>query len=159
MRLVRYTYPAFRTVPATFGCQVSPWRGLDTEIDRLFETARSNFEIPSASARFAVDLFEDKANAYVRAELPGLNREDISVEMADSTLTIAATRKSPAAAPAAGEAVPAHADEVVLFSRAVHIAQEVQAEKVSAAYENGVLTVTLPKREEVKPKKITVAVK
>jgi HSP20 family protein len=45
------------------------------------------------------------------------------------------------------------------FSRSVSIPEEVQADKVSAAYENGVLTVTLPKREETKPRKVIVAVK
>ena len=51
------------------------------------------------------------------------------------------------------------AEESFSFSRWVSIADEVDTAKVSAAYENGVLTVTLPKREEAKPKKITVAVK
>ena len=151
MRLVRYTYPSFRTVAPAYGFQRSPWAGLETEIDRLFETALSDFGGTGASNRFPVDLYEDKANTYVRAELPGLNRDDITVEMTDGTLTIAASRKTPA--------TDGKPEESFSFTRAVSIADDVQTDKVSAAYENGVLTVTLPKREEVKPKKVAVAVK
>jgi HSP20 family protein len=150
MRLVRYTYPAFRSASPFSGFQRSPWSGLEHEIDRLFETALSDFG-DETSPRFPVDLYEDKDNTYVRAELPGLNRDDINVEMTDGTLTIAASRKTPAQN---GEA-----EESFSFSRSVNIADEIDTNKVGAAYENGVLTVTLPKREEAKPKKITVAVK
>jgi HSP20 family protein len=147
MRLVRYTYPSFRT-PA-FGGR-SPWSGLESEIDRLFETAMTDFGGTSAN-RFPVDLYEDENNTYVRAELPGVNRDDINVEMTEGYLTIAASRKS-----GGGNGQD---EESFSFSRAVSIADEVDAGKVNAAYENGVLTVTLPKREEAKPKKISVAVK
>jgi HSP20 family protein len=116
----------------------------------LFESTLGGVGSP-APGRFAVDLFEDKANTYVRAELPGLKREDISVEMTDGYLTIAATRKVPAA--------EGKEPESFSFSRAVSIAEDVQTDKVSASYENGVLTVTLPKQEVIQPKKISVAVK
>lgn len=150
MRLVRYTYPSFNTVtPAFDGFRRSPWSGLESDIDRLFETALTDFGSAS-STRFPVDLYEDKDSTYVRAELPGVNRGDISVEMADGILTIAAARKT-----ASADGTP---EDSFSFSRAVSIADEVQADKVTAAYENGVLTVTLPKREEAKPKKISVAV-
>ena len=93
MRLVRYTYPSFRTLaPARF--QRSPWSGLEGEIDRLFETALSGLGTEAPADRFPVDLYEDKDNTYVRAELPGVNREDINVEMVDGYLTIVASRKA-----------------------------------------------------------------
>ena len=150
MRLVRYSYPSFRAVTPFGGYTRSPWSGLETEIDRLFETALGDFGRGSPT-RFPVDLYEDANNTYVRAELPGVNRDDISVEMTDGYLTIAASRKAPTA-----EGQP---ENSFSFSRAVSIADDVQTDKVSAAYENGILTVTLPKREEAKPKKISVAVK
>lgn len=151
MTLVRYSYPSFRMLAPTLGgFPRSPWAGLESEIDRLFETAMGDFSGATSATRFPVDLYEDKDNTYVRAELPGIHRDDINVEMVDDYLTISATRK--AAAEGKGE-------ESFSFSRSVSIADEVQADKVSAAYENGVLTVTLPKREEAKPKKISVAVK
>src|SRR5688572_14093656 len=113
MRLVQYTYPSFRT--SAFGGR-SPWFGHESEIDRLFETALTDFDGTSAN-RFPVDLYEDKNNTYVRAELPGINREDINVEMTDGYLTIAASRKS-----GGGDGQD---EESFSFSRAVSIADEV----------------------------------
>ena len=151
MTLVRYTYPSFRSFSSALGSfNRSPWAGLEGEIDRLFETALTDFG-GASSTRFPVDLYEDENNTYVRAELPGIKRDDINVEMTDGYLTIAAARKT-----AGGDG---QEEESFSFSRAVSIADEVEADKVSAVYENGVLTVTLPKREEAKPKKIAVAVK
>lgn len=147
MRLVRYTYPSFTAL----GHQRSPWFGLESEIDRLFDTAFNGYSARTASDRVPVDLYEDKDNAYVRAELPGVNRADINVEMVDGSLNITAVRKTPAAN---GEGEQSHS-----FSRSISIAEAVQADQVSATYEDGVLTVTLPKQEEAKPKKITVEVK
>ncbi|MBI5769441.1 MAG: Hsp20/alpha crystallin family protein [Verrucomicrobia bacterium] len=152
MRLVRYTYPSYRSpAPALGGFPRSPWSGLETEIDRLFETALSDFGTTTPASRFPVDLFEDKDHTYVRAELPGVNRDDINVEVVDGFLTISAARKTPAA--------DGKGEESCSFSRSVALNDSVHADKVSAAYENGLLTVTLPKREEAKPKKITVTVK
>ena len=151
MRLVRYTYPNYRLAPSFAGATRSPWSGLETEIDRLFETALRDFSGTLAPDHFPVDIYEDADNTYVRADLPGLNREEISVEMAEGYLTIAGTRKVPA--------TKSEPEESFSFSRSVSIGEEVDAAKVAAVYEHGVLTVTLPKREEAKPKKITVAVK
>lgn len=151
MRLINYTYPTFRSFAPAFGSfHRSPWAGLETQIDRLFETAMSDFGSAN-STRFPVDLYEDENNTYVRAELPGVNRDDINVEMTDGYLTISGVRKT------TGE--DGKEQDSFSFSRAISIADEVKTNDVSAAYENGVLTVTLPKREESKPKKIAVAVK
>lgn len=150
MRLIRYTYPNYRSL-APFGATArSPWSGLETEIDRLFESALRDFGGTTSPEHFPVDIYEDADNTYVRAELPGLNREDINVEMAEGYLTISATRKTGSK----GEG-----EESFSFSRSVSIADEVDTAKVAATYENGILSVTLPKREEAKPKKITVSVK
>lgn len=157
MRLVRYTYPSFRSLAPSFGgFPRSPWSGLESEIDRLFESTLTGFSTP---ARFAVDLYEDKANTYVRAELPGLNREEINVEMTDGYLTITAAHKAPAKAGQAAGPAETGPEESFSFSRAISIANDVQTDKVTAAYEHGVLTVTLPKRESAQPKKIAVTVK
>jgi HSP20 family protein len=127
---------------------------LESEIDRLFETALGSFADSAASTRFPVDIYEDNDNTYVRAELPGINRSDINVEMVEDYLTISGSRKSPS-----GEKEDAQSEQSFSFSRSVTIPEQVQADKVSAAYENGVLTVTLPKREEAKPRKVTVTIK
>jgi HSP20 family protein len=151
MRLVRYTYPTSRSLaPVLGGLAHSPWSGLETEIDRLFETALGDFNVASPT-RFPVDLYEDKDNTYVRAELPGVKRDDINVEVGDDYLNITAAHKTPAG--------DGKGEESFALSRSVSLNEAVHADKVSAAYEDGVLTVTLPKREEAKPKKITVTVK
>lgn len=81
----------------------------------------------------------------MRAELPGISRDAINVEMIDGYLTINATRKE--------------GEESFSLSRSGSIPEAVQDDKVVASYENGVLNVTLPKREEAKPKKVTIAIK
>ncbi|MCF3648927.1 Hsp20/alpha crystallin family protein [Synoicihabitans lomoniglobus] len=148
MRIVRYTQPTNRFAPASvFGR--NPWSGLETEIDRLFQSALSDFGGAPAADRFPVDLYEDDHSAFVRAELPGFKRDAISVEVVDGYLTIAATR----------ETKQGEKTSTAKFNRSVALPDEVKADGVTAAYENGVLTVTLPKKEEAKPRKITVAVK
>lgn len=153
MRIVRYSYPSFRSPLSTLGGFTrSPWSGLESEIERLFESALGDLADPASTTRFPVDLFEDKDNTYVRAELPGISRSDINVEMVEDYLTISGTRKT------SGEKDTGQNEQSFSFSRSVTIPEHVQADKVSASYENGVLTVTLPKREEAKPKKVTVAI-
>lgn len=147
MTLVRYTYPNVR--PFTSFAR-SPWTGLENEIDRLFQSSLGDVAGTSSARRVPVDLYEDKDNTYVRAELPGVNRADINIELVDGYLTLATTRKTKTA----------DREESVSLSRSVSVPDAaVQADKITAAYENGVLTVTLPKREEAKPRKVTVAVK
>lgn len=147
MRLVRYTHPYSRVYSPALAR--SPWAGLEEQMDRLFEAALGETVGAGVAAGFPVDLYEDGAATYVRAELPGVNRADIHVELVDGTLQISAKRTRKA-----GER-----EETVEFSRALTVPEgAVQADKISAAYENGVLTVTLPKREEAKPRKISVSV-
>ena len=147
MRIIRYNQPVTHSVPALNRYAYSPWAGLETEIDRLFNAALSDFAGP-ATTQFPVDLYEDKDNAYVRAELPGINRDDIHVELVDGYLNLNATRKTK----------DESGEQSYTLERSISVPETVQADKVAAAYENGVLTVTLPKREESKPRKVTVAI-
>lgn len=150
MNIVRYSYPAYRslvTAPGRF--YRSPWGALETEIDRLLSASLPDFAGAASAEGFPVDLYEDPKNSYVRAELPGVNRDDISVEMTDGTLTITAVRKT--------LAPEGQAAQSASFSRSLVIPAEISADRVSAAYENGVLTVTLPKPAPVQPRKIAVS--
>ena len=142
-RIIRYQQPSGATLfPAL--ARRTLWSGFESEIDRMFETALADYAAPTAAPRFPVDLFEDKDNLYVRAELPGVSREAINVEMVEDYLNLNASRKS--------------GEESFSLARSITIPEAVQADKVSANYENGVLTVTLPKQEQVKPRKITVSI-
>lgn len=147
MTFIRYNHPHLR--PFTAFAR-SPWSGLENEIDRLLQSSLGDVALNSATRRVPVDLYEDKDNTYVRAELPGVNRADITLELVDGYLNLAATRKTKT-----GE----H-EHATALSRSVSVPEAaVQPDKISAVYENGILTVTLPKREETKPVKVTVAVK
>lgn len=148
MRLIQYSYPSARYATSLGGSR-SPWTGLESEIDRMFNSVVSGYSAALGGARhFPVDFFEDKNNYYVRAELPGVTREDIGVEIVENSLTVSAVRRQKN-----GEKEDSYS-----FSRSVSVPDQVQSDKVAAAYENGILTVTLPKREEAKPRKVSVAV-
>jgi HSP20 family protein len=149
MRITRYIQPASRGFAPVLSFSRNPWTGLESEIDRLLETAFTDFAGASAAGQFPVGLHEDKDHTYVRAELPGVKREDINVELTDGYLTITAARKTPAA--------EGKGEQSFSLSRSVSVPEAVQADKVAAAYENGVLTVTLPKAEAIKPRKIAVS--
>lgn len=158
MKIVAYHQPAASALAPLYGfAGRTPVVAMEREFERLFNNAVGEMftlapELaPNRANRFAVDLFEDKDNTYVRAELPGVDRKDINVEVVDDYLTISGSRKVFAA--------DGKATEAAEFSRSIAIPEAVQTDKVAAAYENGVLTVTLPKREEAKPRKISVEVK
>ena len=142
MRLVQYTYPTYRSLaPAFAGFARSPWGGLEAELDQLFA--------PQAAARFAVELREDKDNTFVRAELPGVNKADIALEVVDGNLTITVAQKTPG--------VEGQPETSTKFTRTVCLNDTVQTDKVTATYENGLLTVTLPKAEAAKPRAIAIS--
>lgn len=146
MRLLHYTTPFARTVAPRY--VASPWAGLEAEMDRLFSAALGD-DLSAAPDRFPVDLYEDANATYVRAELPGVNRADLGVELVEGALHLTAKRS----------VREGDRERTVELGRVLTVPEgAVQADKISAIYENGVLTVTLPKREEAKPRKITVAV-
>jgi HSP20 family protein len=147
------------------GPALSTWTGfgrltdLRDEIDRLFEAPLSELARTSqllSGWTPALDVYEDKDNVYVRAELPGMKKEEIDLSLHDGTLSISGERKS-------GEK---HKDAEVYrserffgrFQRTVTLPTPVAADKVKAQYKDGLLTVTLPKAEEAKPKHIDVNV-
>jgi HSP20 family protein len=143
--------------------EVAIWPGfgrltdLREEIDRLFEAPLA--ELTRGSQLLsgwtpALDLFEDKDHFYVRVELPGMKREDIDLSLHEGSLSISGERKSE----------EKFKDSEVYraerffgrFQRTVSLPTPVAAEKVKAQHQDGILTVTLPKAEEAKPKHIDV---
>jgi len=105
----------------------------------------------------AVDVFEDANAIRVVAELPGLKPEDVQITLEDGTLTIRGEKKQ--GAEETTERVHRYERSYGVFQRAFRLPDSVDGDRVDAAYENGVLTVTLPKAERAKPRKIQVSVK
>ncbi len=140
----------------------SPVEQLSTlreEINRLFDSPfgelTRRMELFNGWAP-ALDLFEDKDNLVVKAELPGLKREEIDISVHDGTLTISGERKYEQNAK---DSEPYRAERFFgRFHRTLALPKPVQTDKAKANYKDGILTVTLPKTEEAKPKQIQVNV-
>jgi len=105
----------------------------------------------------AIDVFEKEDKFVVKAELPGMREDDIDVSVVGDTLTIKGEKKT--------EAEVKEDDyyrcerSYGSFFRSVALPSHVDAKKIEASYEEGVLEITLPKVPEVKPKKVPVTVK
>jgi len=120
-------------------------------MDRLFDAAFPPLDLLQRD--FPVDLYQEKDALVVRAELPGFKKEDLSVEVADGILTVTGHQKATATD------AETQSTQERKVSRAISLPDHLQVDKIQATYEAGVLTVKLPKTEEVKPKQITVEVK
>lgn len=153
MRLIKYQRPEL--VWPGFG-RLS---NLRDELDCLFELPWAG--LAGASQLLsgwtpALDVYEDKENFIVKAELPGLKAEDIDVSLHADSLSISGERKSEKK----DENAEACRTERYFgrFQRTVTLPAPVAADKVKAQYKDGILTITLPKTEEAKPKQIDVSV-
>ena len=132
---------------------------LRDEIDRLFGAPLAWFENgsqPFSSGWLpAVDVYEDKDNVFVRAELPGMKKEEIDISLHEGVLTLSGERKLEK------EYDKAESHRVERFTgrfqRSITLPAPVDAAKVRATYKDGILAITLPKAEEAKPKQINVS--
>ncbi len=154
MNLTRWQRPEIATWPG-FGRLTD----LRDEIDRLFEAPLAELARTSqilSGWTPALDMHEDKDNVYVRVEVPGMRREDIDLSLHEGSLSISGERKQEKTY---DEAEVYRAERFFgRFQRTVTLPTSVAADKVKAQYKDGVLTVTLPKAEEAKPKQIEVNV-
>jgi HSP20 family protein len=134
--------------PGLIGLNFGRLSSLQDELDRLFES-------PMTGWAPALDVHEDKDSFIVRTELPGLKREDIEVSLHEGALLISGERK----AETKQEGVEVHRQERYYgkFQRALTLPTPVAADKIKAQYKDGVLTVTLPKVEEARPKQIDIS--
>ncbi|HEY5913176.1 MAG TPA: Hsp20/alpha crystallin family protein [Verrucomicrobiae bacterium] len=140
---------------------LSMWPGfgrltdLRDEIDRLFEAPLAELTRTSqilSGWTPALDLYEDKDNVYVRVELPGLKKEDIDLSLHNGSLSVSGERKSE---DTYKDAEVYRAERFYgKFQRTVTFPTPVAADKAKAEYRDGILTVTVPKAEEAKPKHI-----
>ncbi len=129
---------------------------LRREMDRLLDGFSPRLDggwWTSATAFPALNVWEDGDSLYAEAEIPGVSKNDVEVYTVGSELTIKGTRKG-----REGEDLAYHRRERGAgdFTRVVTLPVEINADKVQASLKDGVLTVTLPKADAAKPKKITV---
>ena len=141
-----------------------PVRELDTlqgEVNRLFDTffggtgggnggSRSRRWVP------AMDLVETEDALVLKADLPGLERDDVSIEVKDNVLTVSGQRDAEHSEKADGYYRVERA--FGSFSRSLALPDGVEADKVNASFDKGVLEVTIPKPEERKPHRVEIGV-
>jgi HSP20 family protein len=142
-----------------------PFRDLETiqsEMNRLFDSSLlrfgdSNVGLLDGAWSPAVDIYDSKDNVMVKADIPGMKKDEIEVSVRNDTLIIKGEKKH--------EKETKEKDYVRTerfygaFNRAIRLPAEVDPAKVNASYKNGVLEFVLPKKEESKPKQITIDVK
>lgn len=127
------------------------------EMDRIFRGLSGGRSVPvqtDVTCPFAVDVLEDGERVVLKAELPGVNPKEVDIRVEDNVLTIS------------GEKRLEHEDKkdnylrieryYGKFSRGFTLPPYVDAGQISAEYKDGVLTVTLPKRPETRPRQIEI---
>ena len=140
----------------------SPFRELE-EMERHFGEVFGRSMLPSILRRLpleqvawapAIDVFEKGDKFVVKAEVPGMKEDDIHVSVEGDMLTIRGEKKTESEIKEEDYYRSEHS--YGSFFRSVALPSTIDASKIEAEYENGVLEVTLPKKPEVKPKKVAV---
>ena len=125
------------------------------QMDRLYDDAMTSQRLPQAGVFPLINLTEDKDKYFVRAELPGVQADELDLQVTGNNLAISGERKIAAE----DESAKYHRREreAGTFSRMIGLPGEVDSDKVEAKLENGILTVVVPKAEIAKPKQINVS--
>jgi HSP20 family protein len=133
-----------------------PLGQLRGEVDRLFEDffgANSTRSAGRAGVFPPLNVWEREHDLVLEAELPGLKHEDLDIQVVGNELTLKGRRVDSATEGAAYHRRERGTGE---FVRVLRLPVEVNAEKVEASLKDGVLTITLPKAESARPRKIEV---
>ncbi|MEJ2037313.1 MAG: Hsp20/alpha crystallin family protein [Desulfosarcinaceae bacterium] len=149
-------YPRFIGMPRLRAWQ--PFEELDRmrrQMDRIMDEFAGRPSMGLSAGVFpAINLTEDDANYYVRAELPGVASKDLEIQATGRNLTISGKREL--------DFEPGKAKfhrrerEAGEFSRVLAMPKEIESQRVEAHLSNGILTLRVPKAESAKPKKITI---
>jgi len=149
--LVRRVWPSRPTLEGPFGDADQ----LRREMMRLLDTAVGDaFGDTGVGVFPPINITQDNDNFYVRAEIPGMKPEQLSISAQKNRISLSGSREIPQEQ----DRVSYHRRERAegSFSRTLTFPTEVDTERVDARYTAGVLTLTLPKAEEAKPRQITV---
>jgi HSP20 family protein len=126
-------------------------------VDRLFDNVSTDHELAQPSLwGLAVDVVENKDDFIVKASVPGINPDDLDISYVDDTLTIKGEIKSDNEV----KENQYHLRErrYGSFTRSISLPTKIKGDAIEASYQNGVITLRLPKAEEVKPKRIAIKV-
>ena len=132
---------------------------LQDRMNRLFEAAGRGYgsDEPASTTSWspAVDIFETEGDIVVKAELPGMDRKDIALNLENNVLTLRGDRRFEKETKEENY----HRIERAYggFSRSFSIPATVDEERIRADYKDGVLKILLPKKEQAKPKHIRIA--
>jgi HSP20 family protein len=134
---------------------VSGLLALQSELDRALRSPELNLGISGPGAYPPINVFEGEDSLLLIAEAPGLELSDLKISSAGRTLTISSTRKP---LKMAGDAQGYHRRERAQgeFTRSMQLPEHFDLGKAEAKYEKGMLIVRAPKREETKPRQISV---
>jgi HSP20 family protein len=124
--------------------------------DEVFDRANGHLPTYSHESYPPVDILESRDSYLIRAELPGIKKEEISLEFKESVLTLSGEKKFEEPA----EGVTYHRSERASgkFTRSFHLPQAIKQECISATFRDGILEVHVPKADEAKPKQIAISV-
>ena len=135
-----------------------PINRLQNDLGRLFESAFDGFPNLTGEARQTgtfppVNVWEDADSLFIEAELPGWHSEDIELSIVGDEMTLSGRREA-----CCDDDVSYHCKErsVSQFNRTFRLPVDVKTDDVQAALRDGVLLVTLPKADQVKPKTIEI---
>ena len=140
-----------------FGDRLTLGNGMDRLFDESFTRPGFGWIAPLSAANFAIDMYETKNDVMVRAALPGVKPEQVEVTITGDALTIRGESKDENEIKE--ENYVRKERRYGSFSRCVTLPSGVKADKAEATFENGVLTLKIPKTEEAKPKTIKVKTK
>ncbi|HKH13824.1 MAG TPA: Hsp20/alpha crystallin family protein [Solirubrobacterales bacterium] len=130
---------------------------LQSEVNRLFDTFFGGRSANGALRRWVppMDLVETDDHLVLRADLPGLDSDDVNIEVKDGVLTVSGERKTEHEERADGFYRVERASGG--FSRSMSLPQDVDAERIDASFDKGVLEVRIPKPEERKPHRVEIS--
>lgn len=155
MSIVRYQMPS-----SGLWSSLDRWASLRNDLDTLLElpfwTNGGRQSQLFSGWTPALDLYQNNDNIVATVELPGMRKEDIEISLQDGMLVIGGERKEQVNETNGATRTERHMGK---FRRSITLPSRVDLNKVNATYQDGILTVTLPKAEEAKPKHIQISAK
>ncbi len=138
----------------------TPFKEMQRMIDRLFD--EFPYEWPTLSRRFdeviaPMDIFETEKGYEIEAEIPGMKKDDIEVNVTDRVLTIKGEKSDERKEEKKGARILERS--YGMFERSFTLPDDADPEKIEAKYEDGVLKLLIPKRPESKSKKVKIEVR